>query len=117
MSHKDRVLVLAQVVEDFGLVRFLPLAIEDRDSVARVLADVDRANGCAFSGLAAAAAPLPPELTYGAGLRSAPLRINSRGCHEILLLGICFENGKQLENFTVFRHRTIAYTELLMSAL
>ena len=60
-----------QVVEDFGLVRFLPLAIEDRDSVARVLADVDRANGCAFSGLAAAAAPLPPELTYGAGLRGA----------------------------------------------
>ena len=61
-------------------MRFLPLAIEDRDSVARVLADVDRANGCAFSGLAAAAAPLPPELTYGAGLRSA------------------FQTGSQMEN-------------------
>ncbi len=72
LTLEGRVLALAQVVEDFGLVRFLPLAIEDRDSVARVLADVDRANGCAFSGLAAAAAPLPPELTYGAGLRSAP---------------------------------------------
>ena len=53
------------------MIRFLPLAIEDRESVARVLADADRANGCAFSGLAAAAAPLPPELTYGAGLRGA----------------------------------------------
>ena len=58
-------------MEDFGLIRFLPLAIEDRETVARVLADVDRANGCAFSGLAGAAAPLPPELTYGAGLKGA----------------------------------------------
>ena len=58
-----------QVVEDFGLVRFLPLAIEDRASVARVLEDVDKANGCAFSGLASPAAPMPPELIYGAGVK------------------------------------------------
>lgn len=58
-----------QVVEDFGLVRFLPLAIEDRASVARVLEDVDKANGCAFSGLTSAAEPMPPELIYGAGVK------------------------------------------------
>ena len=51
------------------MLRFLPLAIEDRASVARVLEDVDKANGCAFSGLAGTAAPMPPELVYGAGVR------------------------------------------------
>lgn len=59
----------SQVVEDFGLVRFLPLAIEDRASVARVLEDVDKANGCAFSGLASPSEPMPPELVYGAGVK------------------------------------------------
>lgn len=56
-------------MEDFGLLRFLPLAIEDRASVARVLEDVDKANGCAFSGLVDAAEPMPPELIYGAGVK------------------------------------------------
>ena len=56
-------------MEDFGLLRFLPLAIEDRASVARVLEDADKANGCAFSGLADAAGPMPPELIYGAGVK------------------------------------------------
>lgn len=60
---------LCEVVEDFGLVRFLPLAIEDRASVARVLEDVDKANGCAFSGLASPSEPMPPELVYGAGVK------------------------------------------------
>ena len=59
------------MVEDYGLLRFLPLAIEDREAVARVLAEVDKANGAAFAGLAAAAAPLPPEMTYGAGIKGA----------------------------------------------
>lgn len=68
------------MVEDFGLLRFLPLAIEDRASVARVLEDVDKANGCAFSGLAATAAPMPPELVYGAGVKGG-----SQGCNICVL--------------------------------
>ena len=37
--------VLCEVVDDFGLVSFLPLHIEDAQSTARVLTAVDRANG------------------------------------------------------------------------
>ena len=80
---------MRQVVEDFGLLRFLPLAIEDRASVARVLEDVDKANGCAFSGLVAAAGPMPPELIYGAGVkgRRAHLRLAGPVVNAVRSLG------------------------------
>lgn len=62
---------LCEVVEDFGLVGFVPLAIEDRESVANIVSLTDKANGFAFAGLAAAGegGPRPaPELQYSAGL-------------------------------------------------
>ena len=41
---------LLQVVEDFGLLRFVPLHVEDKHSMAALLRSVDKANGYAFSG-------------------------------------------------------------------
>ena len=49
-----------QVVEDFGLLSFHPLAIEDKESVAALVALVDKANGYVFAGLARKGAPAPP---------------------------------------------------------
>ena len=66
---------LCEVVEDFGLVGFTPLAIEDKESVATMVALVDKANGYAFAGLAASGTgkgALPPEFEYGAGMMGDP---------------------------------------------
>jgi GPN-loop GTPase len=66
---------ICEIIEDFGLIGFVPLAIEDKESVAHIVALADKANGFAFAGLAKAAAQqqghasvLPPEMVYGAGL-------------------------------------------------
>lgn len=42
---------LCEVVEDFGLLSLAPLAIQDKDTIARVLELVDGANGYSMSGL------------------------------------------------------------------
>lgn len=42
-------LALAEVVEDYGLLGFLPLDITNAESVGRVLARVDRCNGYVFT--------------------------------------------------------------------
>ena len=55
-----------QVVEDFSMVRFVPLAIEDKESVQRMVALVDKATGYVFTGLAGGL--YPPEFTYGTGV-------------------------------------------------
>ena len=39
---------LCEVVEDFGLLSFLPLSIQDAESVGRVVARVDKCNGYVF---------------------------------------------------------------------
>mmetsp|Transcript_14515 Transcript_14515/g.26314 ORF Transcript_14515/g.26314 Transcript_14515/m.26314 type:complete len:455 (+) Transcript_14515:121-1485(+) len=39
---------LCDVVEDFGLLTFLPLSIQDAESVGRVVARVDKCNGYVF---------------------------------------------------------------------
>lgn len=39
---------LCSVVEDFGLLSFLPLSIQDAESVGRVVARVDKCNGYVF---------------------------------------------------------------------
>lgn len=39
---------LCEVVEDFGLLSFLPLAIQDAESVGRVVARIDKCNGYVF---------------------------------------------------------------------
>jgi GPN-loop GTPase len=62
---------LCEVVEDFGLVAFAPLAVEEAESMARVVALADKANGFVFAGLRQQGEGTPgppPELQYGAGL-------------------------------------------------
>jgi len=50
--HKKRIKLheaLAEVVEDFGLLGFVPLDITNAESVGRVLARVDKCNGYVFT--------------------------------------------------------------------
>ena len=55
------------MVEDFSLLHFLPLAIEEQRSVERVVSEIDKATGFVFIGLAQAGdTPYPPECLYGA---------------------------------------------------
>ena len=58
---------LAEVVEDYGLVNYSLLAIEDKDSVQRLVAIIDKATGYVFTGLRDFT-PYPPEFVYGAGV-------------------------------------------------
>lgn len=58
---------LCGVVEDFGLVQFTPLAVEDAESMAALVALVDKANGYVFAGLGRPGGA-PPELQYSAGV-------------------------------------------------
>ena len=41
---------ICSVVEDYGLLSFLPLSIQDAESVGRVLARIDKCNGYVFLG-------------------------------------------------------------------
>jgi hypothetical protein len=41
---------LCEVVEDFGLLRFTPLAVEDKHSMRALLRHIDKANGYALTG-------------------------------------------------------------------
>lgn len=66
-----------QVVEDFGLLHFTPLAIEDREAVGALVSLVDKANGYVFMGLAAGKQyGIAPELQY----RSVQLALQSLRC-------------------------------------
>ena len=59
---------LCELVEDFSLVNFLPLAIEDKTSVQRVLAIVDKSIGYFNAGgFSAATIPGPDGTTPGNG--------------------------------------------------
>lgn len=51
-KHEKLHKVLAEVVEDFGLLSYMPLDISNSESVARVLAKVDKCNGYVFTGQA-----------------------------------------------------------------
>jgi GTPase SAR1 family protein len=48
-KHEKMHQVLAEVVEDFGLLSFLPLDISNAESVGRVLARIDKCNGYVFT--------------------------------------------------------------------
>lgn len=54
------------MIEDYGLVSYTLLAIEDKDSVQRLVALIDKATGYVFTGLRDFT-PYPPEFVYGAG--------------------------------------------------
>lgn len=47
-KHEKLHRVLAEVVDEFGLLSFLPLDISDAESVGRVLAKIDKCNGYIF---------------------------------------------------------------------
>ena len=47
------------------MVKFVPLHVEDKESMQRVLAIIDKATGYVFTGLAGGM--YPPEFLYGAG--------------------------------------------------
>ena len=47
-KHEKLHRVLAEVVDEFGLLSFLPLDISDAQSVGRVLAKIDKCNGYIF---------------------------------------------------------------------
>ena len=49
-KHMKLYRVLAEVVDDYGLLHFMPLDINKADSVGSVLAKIDRANGYVFIG-------------------------------------------------------------------
>ena len=59
-----------QVVQDFSLLAFLPLAIEDKDSVQALVAALDKATGYVFKGLQEHH-PYP-ELAYAASTLPTP---------------------------------------------
>uniref|UniRef100_A0A3P9NTX9 GPN-loop GTPase 2 n=1 Tax=Poecilia reticulata TaxID=8081 RepID=A0A3P9NTX9_POERE len=42
---------LAEVIQDYGLVSFVPLNVQDKDSMIQVLRAVDKANGYCFGDL------------------------------------------------------------------
>ncbi|XP_046895376.1 GPN-loop GTPase 2 [Hypomesus transpacificus] len=42
---------LAEVIQDYGLVSFVPFSVQDRESMTRVLRTVDKANGYCFGDL------------------------------------------------------------------
>jgi len=47
-KHKRLHKVMAEIVEEFGLISFLPLDISSAESVGRVLAKIDKCNGYIF---------------------------------------------------------------------
>ena len=49
-KHQKLHQVLAETVDDFGLLSFLPLDISNAESVGRVIARIDKANGYVFTG-------------------------------------------------------------------
>ncbi|KAF6261442.1 cytoplasmic protein [Scenedesmus sp. NREL 46B-D3] len=64
--HRKLSKALCGLVEGYGLVGFTPLAIQDRASVARLLALVDKANGAVYAKLDAPPVGAPAELLVGA---------------------------------------------------
>lgn len=74
---------MMQVVEDFGLLRFTPLHVEDKHSMAALLRHIDNANGHAFTGRPDAQA-LSPYSAVATGARMLPCELEGLAplrCH------------------------------------
>ncbi|KAG2435326.1 hypothetical protein HXX76_007401 [Chlamydomonas incerta] len=63
-KFKKLSLGLCEVVEEYGLVTFVPLAIQERESLAKLVIAADKANGYCFATLRGHT-PYPPEILYG----------------------------------------------------
>ena len=59
---------LCGLVEDYGMVKYVPLAIQDPESLAHILGLADKANGYVFARLAEDS-QVPPEMMYGASVK------------------------------------------------
>ena len=55
-------------MEDYGLVKYVPLAIQDRASLEHILGLSDKANGYVFARLAEGC-DVPPEMLYGSSVK------------------------------------------------
>lgn len=44
---------ISELIEDFGLVSFVPVAVEDKECMAFLMQEIDKANGLVFGGLTA----------------------------------------------------------------
>lgn len=44
---------ISELIDDFGLVSFIPLAVEDKECMAYLMQEIDKANGSVFGGLTA----------------------------------------------------------------
>jgi GPN-loop GTPase len=42
---------ISELIDDFGLVSFIPLAVEDKECMAFLMQEIDKANGSVFGGL------------------------------------------------------------------
>lgn len=42
----------AQVVVDYNLIQFIPLAVEDKEAMEKVVREIDRATGYVYTGKA-----------------------------------------------------------------
>lgn len=42
---------LCELIEDYGLISFVPIAVEDKTCMAYALQEIDKANGFIFGGL------------------------------------------------------------------
>eukprot|EP00775_Hariotina_reticulata_P006624 gene6624-6852_t len=62
---------LCELVEDYGLVAFTPLAIQEHTSVERLIGLVDKANGAVYANLDKPPVPVPAELLAAAAHRAA----------------------------------------------
>ncbi|GLI59768.1 hypothetical protein VaNZ11_001730 [Volvox africanus] len=55
---------LCDVVEEYGLVSFMPLTVQDKNSMRQLMVATDKANGYCFATLRGHT-PYPPEMLYG----------------------------------------------------
>lgn len=89
---------LCGLVEDYGLVRYVPLAIQDRESLEHVLGLSDKANGYVFARLANDNPVVPPpELMYGTSAKVWILATDKLICNQSLCQSL---GGQALSSFS-----------------
>lgn len=77
LDHRKLSEGLCGLVQDYGLVKYVPLAIQDRASLEHILGLSDKANGYVFARLAQGN-EVPPEMLYGS---SVQVMTEEKACH------------------------------------
>lgn len=52
-KHKKLTEALCELIDDFGMISFIPFAVEDKECMAYALQEIDKANGHVFGSLTA----------------------------------------------------------------